>query len=153
MILIRFLRLRICYVLISVTLLTVMMINVNAQEEVIVINNPQMTDTLLSTSALRGVFGMRLHNWPETGTPIKVFVLEDQHPLHENFARTILSIFPHQLRNAWDRVIYSGIGQAPNVVASEQEMLNQVATTAGAVGYISRTMVNNSVRIVEISRR
>jgi hypothetical protein len=61
-----------------------------------------------------------------------------------------LSIFPHQLRRAWDRGVYSGIGQAPTTLDSEAEMRAIVASTTGAIGYLPTEMVNANVRVIEV---
>lgn len=92
---------------------------------------------------------MRLRTWPD-GRPIRVFVLEDHDPTHNRFAKTILSIFPYQLRRLWDRLVYSGTGQAPNTVGSQEEMRTRVATTPGAIGYLEKDQADASVRVVEV---
>jgi hypothetical protein len=89
---------------------------------------------------LRGVFGMRLRAWPD-GTPVRVFVLADGDAVHEEFAKAILQMYPYQLRQNWDRLLYSGTGQPPLEVASEDEMLRRVAETPGAIGYVARYRV------------
>jgi hypothetical protein len=57
---------------------------------------------------------------------------------------------PHQLRRAWNRQIYSGIGQAPNKVDTEAEMRRLIASTPGAIGYLPEDQINEHVRKVEI---
>jgi hypothetical protein len=98
-----------------------------------VIVNRSVDVPSLSQYKLRTVFGMRLSSWPD-GKAVQVFVLPDDHPLHRRFAKQRLGVFPHQLRRAWNNLIYSGLGQAPTVVASEQEMRDRVARTPGAIG-------------------
>jgi hypothetical protein len=93
----------------------------------------------------RAVFTMRLRRWPDN-TPVRVFVLPDRHPVHREFAKTVLGVFPHQLRRAWDRLVFSGTGQAPTQVEDEAEMLEWVAHTPGAVGYVSDPTVASEVR-------
>lgn len=115
----------------------------------IVVVYPRQTLPSTSINTLRAIFGMRLRDWPDQ-TPIRVFVLPDDNQTHNAFAKQILNIFPHQLRLAWDRLVFSGTGQAPIEVASEQEMRAKVATTPGAIGYLSKSMVNDSVRILPI---
>ena len=119
-----------------------------AQEVIIV--NPQVRVTNLSRNAVRAIFGMRLRAWPIDKEPITVFVFKDDNPNHLNFAKRVLSIFPHQLRRAWDRLVYSGTGQAPIVVDTSEEMLQAVASTIGAIGYVEKKKVNDSVRMVEV---
>jgi len=116
---------------------------------VVVNSNVPVAD--ISGNGLRGIFGMRLRVWSD-GTPIRVFVLPDSAPEHEAFAKRRLSIFPHQLRRAWDRLVYSGIGQAPIRVQDTDEMLSRIASTPGAIGYLPVEMLNDNdmVRVVEV---
>lgn len=115
----------------------------------LVVANPSAPVDALSPTALRAIFSMRLRSWPD-GSPVRVFVLPDDAPDHVQFAKQLLSIFPHQLRRAWDRGVYSGTGQAPNRVESEAAMRAAVATTKGAIGYLPREMVDASVRVIEV---
>ena len=114
-----------------------------------VVANPSAPADALSPTALRAIFSMRLRSWPD-GSPVRVFVLPDDAPAHVHFAKQLLSIFPHQLRRAWDRGVYSGTGQAPNTVESEAAMRAAVASTSGAIGYLPREMVDESVRVIEV---
>ncbi|WP_292979144.1 hypothetical protein [Nitrosomonas sp.] len=90
---------------------------------------------------------MRLRTW-ENGLPVSVFVLPDDAPLHSTFAKQKLNIFPYQLRSTWDRLVYSGTGQAPFIVHTELEMRARIASTPGAIGYLSESMINDSIRVV-----
>jgi ABC-type phosphate transport system substrate-binding protein len=114
-----------------------------------VITNSGQEIESISRDALRAIFGMRLQSWRDN-KPTRVFVLKDNHPLHQAFAKQVLNIYPHQLRLAWDRLVYSGTGQAPIQVDSETEMLKRLKDTPGAIGYLSDSMVDDSVRVLEI---
>ena len=128
------------------------LITTTAWAEEVVIANPDINTKHLKNmnkNTLRAIFGMRLRTWPDN-SPIRVFVLKDDDPTHISFAKKQLSIFPQQLRRAWDRLIYSGTGQAPREVASEEEMRDLVASTTGAIGYIDKDKVSDEVRVVEV---
>jgi hypothetical protein len=88
----------------------------------------------LTTEMVREIFFMRLSSWPD-GSPIHVFVLPDNHPLHIRFAKEILGVYPFQLRSAWDRLVFSGTGVSPTTVESEEEMLERIKSTPGSIGY------------------
>jgi ABC-type phosphate transport system substrate-binding protein len=117
--------------------------------EEVIIANPNVDIDGLPRNALRAIFGMRLRAWPNNKA-IRVFVLEDNDQVHTRFAKKNLSIYPHQLRRAWDRLVYSGTGQAPTEVGSEEEMRAAVASTPGAIGYLSKEQVDDSVRVLEV---
>jgi len=140
-------------------------------EEVVVAVNPRTpAGEPTARNTLSAIFGMRLRAW-EDGTPIRVYVLPDNHAVHIAFCKQILGVFPHQYRTAWDRLVYSGTGQAPLEVASEaemrarlagirgeapvvlgseEEMRARVAGTAGAIGYLSRKMIDESVTVLQV---
>lgn len=104
----------------------------------------------LSHSTVRSIFSMRMTEWPD-GSPISVFVLRDRSPLHVLFSKEILGVFPHQLRKAWNRKIYSGTGQAPIRVKNEQEMYDKIARTPGSIGYLSEEMIDETIHSIEIN--
>jgi ABC-type phosphate transport system substrate-binding protein len=114
-----------------------------------VVRNPDVPQQELALSTVRAIFGMRLRTWSD-GTPIHVFVLPDEDPLHAAFAKRVLQVFPNQLRSAWDRLVYSGTGQAPAQVDSQEEMRAKVATTPGAVGYLTEGITDDSVRVLHV---
>ena len=92
---------------------------------------------------------MRLRVWPDDSA-IKVFVLPDDHPSHVSFSKEVLNVYPYQLRAAWDRLTFSGTGQAPIEVSSENEMRAKIASTPGAIGYLKGAMINDQVRVLQI---
>ncbi len=118
-------------------------------ETVEIVVNPGIEQPALAVNAVRAIFGMRLRTW-NNGRPIRVLVLPDDHSVHTNFSKQVINIYPHQLRLAWDRLVYSGIGQAPARVVSLQDMRKEIAATPGAIGYLPRSMIDDSVRILPI---
>jgi len=103
----------------------------------------------VSRNTLRAIFLMRYAKW-EDGMPVKVYVFSDTDPNHEMFTKEILRFLPRQLRQAWDRQVFSGLGQYPEQVLSVQEMLKKVKATPGSVGYLSMQEVTKDVRILQI---
>jgi hypothetical protein len=91
----------------------------------------------LTTEMVREIFFMRLSSWPD-GSPIHVFVLPDNHPLHIRFAKEILGVYPFQLRSAWDRLVFSGTGVSPTMVETEEEMRARIESTPGSIGYTDK---------------
>ncbi len=114
----------------------------------LVVNKSVPQDTL-SRSYVRSIFSMRTTSWPN-GIPIHVFVLGDKSELHAQFSKKILGVFPHQLRRAWNRQIFTGTGQAPTRVNTEQDMIEQVGQTPGAIGYISEGNIDERIRKIAV---
>ncbi len=103
----------------------------------------------ISENTLRAIYTLRQTRWPD-GRPVQVFVLADDDPLHGEFAKGLLGMYPYQLRQIWDQMTFSGMGQAPVQLSSQTEMLRRVAATPGAIGYISIPAGNEHVHILSI---
>ena len=126
-------------------------LSVWADKEYDVIIHPHVSDKILSVNTLGAIFGMRMQTWSD-GTRVRVYVLPDDAPLHRRFSKGMLNVFPYQLRSAWDRLVFSGIGQAPIKVTSNEEMLARVASTPGAIGYLWRANIDDSVDVVQVKK-
>jgi ABC-type phosphate transport system substrate-binding protein len=114
-----------------------------------IVANPSVNEKILSANSLRSIFSMRLKTWSD-GTKIRVFVLSDDDQLHQIVSKEKLNVFPYQLRSTWDRLVFSGTGQAPIKVNSSEEMLAKIASTPGAIGYLWRANINENVNVLEI---
>lgn len=121
-----------------------------AENQVVLIANPQLTIDAIPRDTARAIFAMRQRTSPH-GEALHVMVLPDDHPVHARFAKGLLGVYPHQLRLAWDRMVFSGTGQAPERVASQTEMLKQVATTPGGLGYVERGYLDDSVHVLPLA--
>ncbi len=117
--------------------------------QVVAVTSASFNPGDVSRNTLRAIFVMRYPKWDD-GTPVKVYVFADAEPLHEAFSKEVLKFFPRQLRQAWDRQVFSGLGQYPEQVSSVKEMLAKVKATPGSVGYVSIQEVNKDVRILQI---
>jgi len=115
----------------------------------VVIVNSQVPTSSLDRSELRAIFSMKNPQWKD-GSPMTVFVYDDRNPLHQRFCKKILKVFPYQLRKNWDRLVYSGTGQAPQSIKNEEDMIRQVSTTPGAIGYIRQGVDINDVTVIAI---
>ena len=132
-----------------VALLLALILSAGVADAVDVIANKSVSLNSLSLATARAIFGMRQVKWPD-GAPIRVFVLPDDHAIHGALCKERLNLFPYQLRQSWDRLVYSGMAQAPSEVLSEEELLNKVAATPGAIGYVKKVKANDPVKILNV---
>ena len=103
----------------------------------------------ISENTLRAIYTLRQTRWPG-GQPIQVFALPDDDPVHAEFAKGLLGMYPYQLRQIWDQMTFSGMGQAPVQLPSQAEMLRRVAATPGAIGYVAAPIGNEHVSVLPI---
>lgn len=114
-----------------------------------IIVHPSVTVTQISRNYARSIFAAKVSRW-EDGTDMQVFVLPGDSPVHQEMAKRLLDLYPYQLHSAWERVIYTGIGQAPIEVSSEAEMRKRVGGTRGAIGYLSKVQGHDNIRVLPI---
>jgi len=133
----------------GIALLLMLILSAGVASAVDVIANKSVSLNSLTLASARAIFGMRQVKWPDDA-PIRVFVLPDDNAVHGALCKERLNLFPYQLRQSWDRLVYSGMAQAPNEVSSEAELLNKVAATPGAIGYVRKVKAHDPVKILNI---
>ena len=111
--------------------------------------HPAVPIERISSATARMAFTMKLLLWPD-GTRVKVFVLPDADPLHSDFVKRRLDLYPRQLRRAWDRRLYSGTGAVPTEVASVDEMRLRLAETPGGIGYLPEGFPTGELRVLHV---
>lgn len=116
-------------------------VSVRAVEIIAHIDVSQLT---LTTAQLRRIYTMRQLNWADDNA-ITVFVLPSQHVLHKSFSKERLQIFPYQLNRIWHKLTYSGLGVAPIVVNSPEELILAVIKTPGSIGYADEELLADLV--------
>jgi len=115
-----------------------------------VITHKSVSENVIDTKLLRRIYSMRQQRWANN-SPIVVFVLPSQHPIHIQFAKETLNIFPYKLDRIWNKLTFSGLGVAPTVVNSQAELIQAVRSTPGAIGYVETIDKEAQVNVIEFS--
>ena len=139
--------------IIKVTLLNIAIIILFFSSPVYAINiisNATADTPSLSVSQLRRIYSMRQVYW-KNGTPIVVYVLASKSPLHQQFCKEQLRLFPYQLDRIWNKLTFSGYGVAPIEVTSESELIKAVQSTKGAIGYVENLSEAKDVNVIEVT--
>lgn len=103
----------------------------------------------MNTQYLGRVYAMQIKQW-QSGVPVKVFTRSPKSDLHREFVISKLKIQPHQLERYWNRLIFTGTGRSPTVVDSEQEMIEMIINTPGAIGYISEKRLLGNLKVIQV---
>jgi ABC-type phosphate transport system substrate-binding protein len=69
-------------------------------------------------------------------------------PVHEVFLRNHVGEGPEEFRAEWRKVVFTGQGAMPKAFDSESSLVEYVAATPGAVGYVSRISSQNGVKVL-----
>jgi ABC-type phosphate transport system substrate-binding protein len=117
----------------------------NAQVAVIVNNSNSVSK--ITPSSLKEIYMLHTSKWSD-GTRIVVIDCREK-SLQEKFFNFIDVKDLLGVKKQWMRYQLSGEGKAPMVVDGSDEMLDKVATTPGAIGYVKLSDIKGTnVKII-----
>jgi ABC-type phosphate transport system substrate-binding protein len=114
-----------------------------------VVVNSSVESKDISVEQIRRIFSMRQTAW-SNNQAITVYVLSNQHQTHQTFSTKVLGMFPYQLDRIWNKLVYSGLGEEPIKVQSEQEMLERVSQKPGAIGYVMQQVSGDNINVIKV---
>lgn len=111
--------------------------------EVAVIAHPSVPVSHITSAELLDLYTGDVKEW-SNGAPIIVLDLKPKSVVKDTFYN-YLGKSSSRMKSIWMKNMLSGEGQPPQAQASEQEVLETVAKTPGAIGYVNRTLVTTAV--------
>lgn len=84
------------------------------------------------------------------GSPVIVFDLKRKNEIRRAYYR-FLGIRSSRVKSIWLKRMLSGDAEPPESFASQEEMLERVATTPGAVGFVDLAKVSDEVRVIAVT--
>lgn len=100
----------------------------------------------LTQAELFDYFSCEVKTWSNK-TPVVVFDLKPQSEIKEMFY-DFLGKSASRMKSIWMKKLLMGEGDPPQALLSEDEVLKKVATTPGAIGFVSKAKVHDGVKIV-----
>jgi ABC-type phosphate transport system substrate-binding protein len=119
-----------------------------APAQVVVIANSSVAATNISKAELRDIFtgassslkgGMQI-------TP----VLLKQGAVNDEFLRLYIGKSDSGFRAGWRSILFSGQGMMPKTLDSEAAVVEYVAHTPGAIGYIGRSALHEGIKTLSV---
>ncbi len=107
-----------------------------------------VSNTALSSREAAEIYRMEHNKWDD-GSLVVIVDLATKSDVKAQFYNFI-NAKERELKNVWMRFILSGEGRAPTVARSEQEMVDLVANTEGAVGYVGAGFVTDQVKVLAL---
>jgi len=116
--------------------------------EILIIANNQVLASSLERTVIADIFQNRRGKW-DNGQKIKVVMLK-KGPTHQAFTENIVKTTPMKLRTLWKKVVFSGAGTTPKIVKTEAKLVEFVAATKGAIGYIYSATGHEGVKVITV---
>ncbi len=103
--------------------------------DIVIVTNSSVDTQSMTKQQLKSVFlGQRI-KW-DNNQRIKVAILKKT-DLHKKFVRSFTQKSPSQFHAWWKRMLFTGKGSPPIRFDSEEKLIEYIAKTKGAIGYIS----------------
>jgi ABC-type phosphate transport system substrate-binding protein len=118
----------------------------------VVVNSANPVSSMSAEEVSR-LFLKRDTTWAH-GVPVEAVDLVAGSTIREAFSQDVHNRDVAAIKNYWQRMIFSGRAVPPPEKATDEEVLEFVRSSQGAVGYVSAsTAIGNGVKTIEITSR
>ncbi|NJL26953.1 MAG: hypothetical protein HC897_03250 [Thermoanaerobaculia bacterium] len=142
---------KICFILLFLAVIASVATLAPAQDAGFkVIVNPKITVNSLSRSQISSIFLKKLNRWPDSDQSAKPVDLDSSSPVREAFSQDIHKRSVSNIKNFWQRQIFSGKDLPPVEARDEAEMLRLVRDNPGGIGYVSASASTTGVKVLTV---
>jgi ABC-type phosphate transport system substrate-binding protein len=117
--------------------------------DVVAVVSARSAVTTLSKSEAKDIFLGKVSLFPN-GTPAVPIDQPDGSAARDEFYTMLTGQTPAQLRGYWAKLIFTGRGQPPPTVSDSLEMKQRLSMNTAAIGYLDRSAVDNSVKVLAL---
>jgi ABC-type phosphate transport system substrate-binding protein len=119
----------------------------SAHADVVVIVSAKSPVKHLTAEQAAKIFLGKTSSFPDNGDAVPI----DQavgSPIRDEFYAKVTHKNPSQLSAYWAKVIFTGDGRPPAMLDGNAAVRKAVASNPNAIGYIDKSAVNKSVRVI-----
>ena len=116
-------------------------------EPVVVVVSATSSASKLDKEQVANLFLGKSSSYPDGSAAVPI-EQTDATPAHDEFHKSITEKSASQLKSYWSKMIFSGKGTAPKEVPSNAELLKLLASNPAMIGYIDKTAVDKSVKVI-----
>lgn len=113
-----------------------------------IIANNSVPDDSINRQRLQDIFLGDIGNWAN-GDRIQLATLR-RGDANEAFLRDIIGRTAAQYNTYWKQIVFTGRGVPPQEFNNDDDMINYIASTRGAIGYISQKPESDDIKLIEI---
>ena len=121
--------------------------SVAASAQVAVVVNPKSALASMTAEQVSGIFLGKSNTLP-SGATAQPADLPDSLPAREIFYTKVTGKSTAQVKAAWSRLVFSGKATPPKELGSSADVKKFVASNPDAIGYIEKSAVDSSVKVV-----
>lgn len=117
-------------------------------EDVLIIANENVTVSSLGRDDIKHIFLGQKTSWND-GSKI-IFVVQDRTKAGDAFLKKYLNKTASQYEVYWKKQVFSGKGKMPYSFSSNQELVEFVSRTPGAISYVSSGTTTGNTKIITV---
>jgi ABC-type phosphate transport system substrate-binding protein len=117
-----------------------------AMADVVAVVSVKSPINLLSVSQVVDIFLGKASHFPDGTRAVPIDQTENSAVRDEFYVKVGKS--PTQIKAYWSKIIFTGRGQPPPTAPSSAEIKKRIDENPEAIGYIDRSMVDNTVKVV-----
>jgi ABC-type phosphate transport system substrate-binding protein len=115
--------------------------------QVAVVVSPKSPLATMTADQVSGIFLGKVNTLPSGATALPAD-LPDSLPAREIFYTKVTGKSTAQVKAAWSRLVFSGKATPPKELGSSAEVKKFVAANPDAIGYIEKSAVDSTVKVV-----
>jgi ABC-type phosphate transport system substrate-binding protein len=118
-----------------------------AYADVVVVVSSRSAVTRLTAEQVTAIFLGKINTFPNGVNAVPIDQAEGN-AIRDEFYSRVASKSSAQLSAYWTRIIYTGDGYPPRQIEGDMGVRKAVAKNPEAIGYIDKSAVDSSVRII-----
>lgn len=123
------------------------MVAAGAQAQVAVVVNPKSPLASMTADQVSAIFLGKSNQLP-SGAAAQAVDLPESAAAREHFYSKATGKSSAQVKAAWSRLVFSGKGTPPKELGGAADVKKFVAANPDAIGYIEKSAVDSSVKVV-----
>ena len=113
-----------------------------------IVANPAVKGAEISKSDLRDIFSGSSSTFKDGSHAVPVTLRAGA--VHEEFLKTYVGKTDSGFRAAWRMLVFTGQGSMPKTLDSDAQVVEYVANTPGAIGYVSKGSPSDKVKVLTV---
>jgi ABC-type phosphate transport system substrate-binding protein len=117
------------------------------EADVVAVVSAKSPITTLDKSQVAGIFLGKASRFPNGVQAVPIDQAEGS-AVRDEFYGKVTGRTATQIKAYWAKIIFTGRGQPPPSVSNDIEMKKRISENPAAIGYIDRSLVDSSVKVV-----
>lgn len=116
--------------------------------QVLIIANNSVSQESLKKEEVQNIFLGKMAKWSDNTS---IYFVTSENETHEDFLKTYINRSSSQFKNYWRQMVFTGKGQKPKAFDTDEEIIQFVSETSGAIGYVGTKAALKNVKTITVN--